>query len=395
MRRHPLALLILASCAAGDAAEDLSLPALHAEQELRIGSVNDPATALTFFRDVAVAPDGRMYTLHRQGSEIRMYDAAGTFVRTIGRAGSGPGEFRSPVNLGIRGDTLWVLDSSTYRFTFFDLDGELIDSRGFLVNVRDGTTPRPYAILPDHGILGVGMAWSEGIADGEITEVPFVRFDSAGGIIDTIAVMPVAGTVWRLAEANRDGVQSYMDQPFSETPLVVLAEHASEVIVVERPAAGAPDVASFRVTKLAYGGDTMFTRAFRYRPRAIDPAMPDSLSRVFAGFLKQIPPGMQAPVPTFERGAELAREALHLPPHHPPVRQVVPGMDGTIWLAREDHGGEPLTWWVLDADGEPIGEVQLPRGIEVMAADRSHVWGMERDELDVPYLVRYAIGSTP
>src|SRR5690606_19414293 len=69
MRWHPLVLLVLAACAAGDAAEDLSLPALHAEKDLRVGSVNDPATALTFFRDVAVAPDGRMYTLHRQGSE--------------------------------------------------------------------------------------------------------------------------------------------------------------------------------------------------------------------------------------------------------------------------------------------------------------------------------------
>jgi hypothetical protein len=73
------------------------------------------------------------------------------------------------------------------------------------------------------------------------------------------------------------------------------------------------------------------------------------------------------------------------------VRRLTLGTDGTIWLAREDAGGEQLAWWVLDPNGEPIGTVMLPRGLQVMAADESHVWGAELDELDVPYLVRYGV----
>ena len=65
----------------------------------------------------------------------------------------------------------------------------------------------------------------------------------------------------------------------------------------------------------------------------------------------------------------LARESLHVPPHHPPVRSVLPGLDGTIWLAREDDGAGMLAWWVLDRAGEPIGEVfHHPSPVEVAIA---------------------------
>ncbi|MEE2899930.1 MAG: 6-bladed beta-propeller [Gemmatimonadota bacterium] len=38
--------------------------------------------------------------------ELRVYDAAGTYVRTIGQRGEGPGEFASaPAIVGLAGDT--------------------------------------------------------------------------------------------------------------------------------------------------------------------------------------------------------------------------------------------------------------------------------------------------
>lgn len=56
-----------------------------------------------------------------------------------------------------------------------------------------------------------------------------------------------------------------------------------------------------------------------------------------------------------------------------------------------DHDLVPVTWFAVDGEGEPIGTAFLPRSAEVLAADRSHLWTVERDEVDVPSVVRYRV----
>ncbi len=48
-------------------------------------------------RSAAVLPDGRVVVAHAHGRELLLIDTAGSLVRTIGRAGSGPGEFPAAV----------------------------------------------------------------------------------------------------------------------------------------------------------------------------------------------------------------------------------------------------------------------------------------------------------
>jgi hypothetical protein len=68
------------------------------------------------------------------------------------------------------------------------------------------------------------------------------------------------------------------------------------------------------------------------------------------------------------------------------------GRDGSIWLQRAVEA-DSASWLVLDPSGSPHAEVSLPAGFDLLEADRDHVWGQERDELDVPYLVRYRVGT--
>ena len=64
-----------------------------ASEELRVGSPDDPEAAFTWFRQLEVGSDGTIFTAHPQERQIRVHDASGVFVRTIGRKGEGPGEF--------------------------------------------------------------------------------------------------------------------------------------------------------------------------------------------------------------------------------------------------------------------------------------------------------------
>ena len=44
---------------------------------------------------------GRIFVLDDQAQEVRIFDPDGTFVRTVGKKGEGPGEFTSAVSVDL------------------------------------------------------------------------------------------------------------------------------------------------------------------------------------------------------------------------------------------------------------------------------------------------------
>ncbi len=85
-------------------------------------------------------------------------------------------------------------------------------------------------------------------------------------------------------------------------------------------------------------------------------------------------------------------EALEMPRFVPPVTRVTAGMDGSIWLRREELPGvETVTWAVLAEDGTPLFSLTTPRDLWIYAATTSHIWGILPDSLDVPFVVRYRV----
>jgi hypothetical protein len=74
--------------------------------------------------DVEVDPSGRIYVLDTFAKEVRVFERNGMFLRSLGRAGSGPGEFTAPTALHLAsGGRLWVLDARSGRFSVFDTTG--------------------------------------------------------------------------------------------------------------------------------------------------------------------------------------------------------------------------------------------------------------------------------
>ena len=89
---------------------------------------------------------------------------------------------------------------------------------------------------------------------------------------------------------------------------------------------------------------------------------------------------------------------MYRPSHLPAVRGVMQAEDGTIWLRRydpvESETGEQMNeWWVLDADGAPLARALTPVGLSMRVINGDTVWGVERDELGVEYIVRYRLAK--
>ena len=68
--------------------------------------------------------------------------------------------------------------------------------------------------------------------------------------------------------------------------------------------------------------------------------------------------------------------------------------EARLWL-REWQGGStgPGRWWVFGADGALLGSVDTPHGFRLMVVRDGQAWGIDRDELDVSYVVRYPFRS--
>src|SRR5690606_8034144 len=190
------ALACFAGCAGAESPDQRasydadSLPAVVAEEDGRIGNVDDPSIGFSRIGGVAQTADGLLVVLEQQAREIRVYDPDGSLLRRFGGPGSGPGEFRSPGAMGSSGDTIWVYDFLNARLTLFRTDGTLLETvpgGGFRVDVP-GANVR---VVPDRPI-GRGrfasrlVSASEGTTPTDSARAPAVAFDENGEVVDTL-----------------------------------------------------------------------------------------------------------------------------------------------------------------------------------------------------------------
>ena len=100
---------------------------VEAEPRLVIGRLSGPEEEQLV--DVSAAArqgDGDIVVADRRIKTVRLFDSSGRFRRTLGSAGSGPGEFQAPDLVGVTsGDTILVWDSQHFRITRFESEGDL------------------------------------------------------------------------------------------------------------------------------------------------------------------------------------------------------------------------------------------------------------------------------
>ncbi len=72
-----------------------------------------------------------IYVSDTVAQNVKVYDLKGGLLRTIGRRGTGPGEFNYPVDLFVdRNGELYVIDSMNYRVEMFDDTGKFVAKFG-------------------------------------------------------------------------------------------------------------------------------------------------------------------------------------------------------------------------------------------------------------------------
>ena len=167
-------------------------------------------------------------------------------------------------------------------------------------------------------------------------------------------------------------------------------------VTVERRTPASASQATFRIVRTRFSGETVFDRALAYAPVRYSPVVLDSLARMSASVpggsyalvngMPQITP--YANVPAAEA---IVRGKMNFPAFQIPVTSVTIAADESLWLHREDTGGATALWSIVDRQGIPRGNVELPRRARIAWASGSVVWLVVPDADDVPWLVRYRL----
>lgn len=152
----------------------------------------------------AMDDEGRVYLEDQSPAVIKVFDSTGRFVRTIGREGDGPGEYRSPI-LMIQGAHLIVQDPRLARITVFDTSGSLIRS------FRSTCCYFGSTYVDDSSHVYV---WASGATHPEYSEA-FLRFALGGELLDTVWI-PRGGeeALWKLERRGSMATWSIPGAPF-------------------------------------------------------------------------------------------------------------------------------------------------------------------------------------
>ena len=244
---------------------------------------------------------------------------------------------------------------------------------------------RPERPLRDGTFIGSAPVVAQARPDGTMKESPYARFDADGAVLSRVWAMPLAPHDI-IAIMNEYGIGSiYGDQLFADGYDVSIGD--DDLLVLERRAWTGTGDPAVTVTKIGPDGDTVLAAPVPYDPVPLSAGRFDSA--VAAEFERLS--GYGSPVTEAD-----IRDAMYRPAYLPAVRGLMRAADGAIWLRRfdpvESETGMPMTeWWVLDARGVPLARALFPADLRVAVVDGETVWGIETDELDVQYIVRYRL----
>ena len=305
----------------------------------------EPFTATASIRELG---SGQLLVTDVREPSLRLIDARGRTIRIIGRAGSGPGEYREPTMLiPLPADSTILIDRNLRRFVLLAPDGTALQTQGFPPELGEGAML--FRGLTEDGRLVFQTSW---LARDPQTDAP------------------VAIAAWRRGATGGDTLASLR-----------------------------PPAAKVRVNKER---KTVSMMVMPFEPQddwAVGPAGQIGIVRVDPYRVEWLVAGSKVtgPIVPFERVAVTSSERSGPPSlEYPDLKpSFVPGTvrvdhEGRLWVRRYAPAGVATRPWdVFDAHGQRIATVQLPKDRELLGFGRRHAFVIRTDDDGVEWLEAY------
>lgn len=149
---------------------------------------DDSARVIQDMSSIAVDSEDNIFILSSNKATVFKFNSNGSFIKSFGRMGDGPGESKWPQNMYIQNDTVHVLNQTVLRMNKYDTDGK------FLFSVSTGDCKMPIYTKPlgnDRIVTyfcnwryennGMFMDYDLGIADAKYNEVKRIKMQTFEG----------------------------------------------------------------------------------------------------------------------------------------------------------------------------------------------------------------------
>lgn len=352
------------------------------------GGFRDERASLMSVADLAVTELG-ILVLDGGTRQVLSLNRSGEVRGTWGRRGSGPGEFEWPLKIGRLGDSIWVVDGTLRRVTYFDEGGRVLRTTT-LQSPQTGSQLNPVdpsSLLRNGLFLAVPRYSLQAGFERAVPQVPLLLVSSQGNTLDSLAWYPTAHRWWAISDphAGGSGARLTTPNPLSVPPTFDASSDGAFVAwTTYDETRGRDEIA---VTLLAVGSGMRHTWRIRYTPIVVDEALVERVVGEKVATLEDARTAFGGV--TAARLRQWARSSLTYPETLPPVTSVVVDLSGKcVWLRREVGVGDWVVWEAYDKAGTQLHRLSLSAKLKVHEAKPDTLWGVLPDSLDVPRVVR-------
>jgi hypothetical protein len=343
-----------------------SLPVLRVDTVplLSIGLVDgDAPYLLDRVGHATTLDDGRIAIVNAGTDEVRLFDAEGRYIRTFGRSGDGPGEYRFPIRVWQLGDSIVVVDVTMNRITVQPLDGSSSRTVPGVPDSRPSIAP----LFTDRSvILPIEERASPSPGESADVSMAYVRVPLDGSAPDTLLVLP---------NGKRVTVQFEMGGRVGRVTGPPLFESQAYAGVLDgRLVAGSAAKPELVVIELD-GGTTRIIRWTGEARPISDAHLQTYIEERVAE--SDDPVALRARIAGAERADSFPRF------------DVVLGGHGQLWVRPYRLPGEtgPYRWRVHDGDGRLIAVAEVPAGLTLYEVGPDRVLALTTDDFDVQHVV--------
>jgi hypothetical protein len=201
-------------------------------EEVRIGSVDEGPASFGDIRGIATNAKGWIFVLDFSTQDVRVFDAQGRHLKTVGRKGSGPGEFQNANGIArAPNGTLWLNDPANARFTALDGDGGYQSS--FTVPATG------YGFLWVGGVDPAGRLFDEiYVRNEQGYRTALRRFSADRQRVDTLSVPDCsdpARSAPQLYVIKSNNMEAHITVPFTAGPVTAIDPAGYALVRHERP----------------------------------------------------------------------------------------------------------------------------------------------------------------
>lgn len=307
---------------------------------------------------VTMLTGGRIVIADEGLMRVFVLGADGRVLASIGRAGAGPGEFRTLVMMGqCRPDTVSIYDPAQSRVSTITAEGKLSSIQSTLgvgrVGVGPSASATPYILACGRSGGYARVSWPHVLPPKELgphrstVSVAVARSLSSRNELLGTFVGPE-----RYRFARSDG-----PRPYGKSIHVGISDR--------RVFVGTADsffVAIYDLTGMRQGSIRRVAPLKRFRA-------PDKLN-----YLKSITPRNASSEQRKRTAATV--DALVYPEYLPAYDRFLVDRSGRLWIEESFSAGEPMRqWWAFDESGSPRGSLRVPLQFEVMEFADSMILG--------------------